>query len=127
MKLEFLLEIGCEEIPATFLHSMALKLEQGITNTLRNNAIGLEYSHRYYTPRRLTIHLKGVEEKQPARQATITGPPYKIAKVSLARRLKGLPVRIILILAPYQKLIQIRVFILVSRGISLVILLNQFY
>ena len=79
MKLEFLLEIGCEEIPATFLHSMALKLEQGITNTLRNNAIGLEYSHRYYTPRRLTIHLKGVEEKQAARQETITGPPYKIA------------------------------------------------
>ena len=79
MKLEFLLEIGCEEIPTTFLHSMILKLEQGITDMLRNNAIGIENSYHFCTPRRLVIHLKGLEEKQPARQETITGPPYKIA------------------------------------------------
>ena len=79
MKLDFLLEIGCEELPATFLHPMVLKLEKGITDLLSNSSIALECSTHYYTPRRLIIHLKGVQEKQAARQETVTGPPYKIA------------------------------------------------
>ncbi len=70
--LPFLLEIGCEEIPARFL--------EGAEKALREELLGaFQPVQTYSTPRRLTARIPAVLEKPPDQVEEILGPPVKVA------------------------------------------------
>ena len=81
MSSEFLLEIGTEELPASFvrhaLHSMKTSAAELVgqarlgTDSLRMDTLG--------TPRRLALRLRGLAERQLDRDETIMGPPWSAA------------------------------------------------
>lgn len=79
MTAEFLLEIGCEEIPARFLPGASQHLKQNIQKVLRDHSLGFDEIEAYSTPRRLIVHAAGVATTQPDRSQEITGPPWAIA------------------------------------------------
>lgn len=79
MEAEFLLEIGCEEIPARFLPSASQQLKRNIQQVFSAHSLGCGEIDAYSTPRRLIVHAAGVATTQPARSRLITGPPWAIA------------------------------------------------
>ncbi len=76
---DLVFEIGCEEIPAGFLPP-ALKAMKQLAAGLFREA-GLEFSgiSTLGTPRRLTLYVADLAEKQADRSESILGPPKKIA------------------------------------------------
>ena len=80
---EFVVEIGCEEIPADWLGSLIRQFEQGLGAQLfRWRLAGSDLSHvkGYGTPRRLIAHARQVLEAQPDQPTLIAGPPAHIAR-----------------------------------------------
>lgn len=78
-KKDFLLEIGCEELPATSLVKLAKQIEQGILRELEKAELCFESSHCYATPRRLAVVVKGLDSKQSNRTLERHGPYTKDA------------------------------------------------
>ncbi|MCK5512110.1 MAG: glycine--tRNA ligase subunit beta [Thermodesulfovibrionia bacterium] len=74
-----LLEIGTEEIPARFIPSGITALKNSLIKLLRNASIDFQEIREFATPRRLTILIKQVSEKQKDRQRDVLGPSKKIA------------------------------------------------
>ena len=76
---KYLLEIGVEELPYKFISSACEQLKDGFKKMFE--AQGLEYTsiETYSTPRRLTVIIDGLTEKQPDITKSIKGPPSKIA------------------------------------------------
>ena len=79
MEVEFLLEIGCEEIPARFLPPAAQQLKQGLTGILTGSSLSFGDIETYFTPRRLIVHVTDLAVTQPVRSQVIMGPPYSAA------------------------------------------------
>tara|TARA_Y100000588_G_C14253876_1_gene924599 strand:+ start:293 stop:2536 length:2244 start_codon:yes stop_codon:yes gene_type:complete len=77
---EILLEIGCEEIPASWLPSLTRQLGEIFFLNLKEVRIDSEVQpETFSTPRRLGLYLSGVAEKQPDLEELITGPPVAAA------------------------------------------------
>jgi len=81
MSSEFLLEIGTEELPASFvthaLRSMtAIAIE--LVEQARLGTDSLEL-HAMGTPRRLALRIRGLATSQPDRDEVIMGPPWAAA------------------------------------------------
>ncbi len=77
---DFLLEIGCEEIPARMIQHASQELQKRVHDLLRSNR--LEPSgeiSRAETPRRLSLLASGIPSAQPDTQEQLTGPAVKIA------------------------------------------------
>jgi len=79
MAAEFLLEIGCEEIPARFLPGASQQLKRNIQQVLSVHSLDFDEIEAFSTPRRLIVHASGVAVTQPAQSRVITGPPWSIA------------------------------------------------
>jgi len=79
MQHELLFEIGTEEIPAGYIMPALAQLEKILGERL--TALALPYStlRTAATPRRLTVSIGGLAERQPDRQEEILGPPKKAA------------------------------------------------
>jgi glycyl-tRNA synthetase beta chain len=84
--LPFLLEVGCEEIPARFLRDAERDLGERLLAGLREDrllpeaTVGAEPPLRTYsTPRRLVVHVPKVLAHQPHKVEEILGPPVKVA------------------------------------------------
>lgn len=75
----FLLEIGTEEIPARFISRGLSLLHEGISRILGGSFIEYGEIHEYATPRRLTLLVEGVAERQKDRTVETMGPPRKVA------------------------------------------------
>jgi glycyl-tRNA synthetase beta chain len=92
---DFLLEIGCEEIPARMLDRAALELVERIGDLIGRESLfmppqvsnGLD-SHLkqgpsriqvYRTPRRLALVASGIAATQPDVTEQLTGPSFKVA------------------------------------------------
>lgn len=75
----FLLEIGTEEIPASFLPPAAEALERDVTGWLKDNRVTFGASRVAYTPRRLAVMVADVAEQQEAQTVELQGPPKKAA------------------------------------------------
>lgn len=56
----FLLEIGVEEMPASFVQIGCQNLEKNLEKFFQEQGIGFEAIKTYGTPRRLAIHVKGL-------------------------------------------------------------------
>lgn len=75
----FLLEVGTEELPATFVSEAIAQWQKLIPATLEEQYLTGDSINVYATPRRLAVAIAGLPDKQPDRQEEIKGPPAKAA------------------------------------------------
>lgn len=78
-KLAFLLEIGTEELPASFLRDAIAQWRSRIPQSLEANSLTREAIEVYGTPRRLAVLIKNLPSQQPDRDEEIKGPPAQAA------------------------------------------------
>jgi glycyl-tRNA synthetase beta chain len=79
---DFLLEIGCEEIPARMIDAASLNLLELINSVLKDECLPVSPKNdigRLATPRRLVVIAPEIPEQQPDVEETLTGPAVKIA------------------------------------------------
>ncbi|WP_407888927.1 glycine--tRNA ligase subunit beta [Scytonema sp. NUACC26] len=75
----FLLEVGTEELPASFLSDALTQWRSRIPKTLSTNSLSYDSVEVYGTPRRLAVLIKGLPSQQPDREEEIKGPPAQAA------------------------------------------------
>ena len=79
MSKKYLLEIGVEELPARFIGDALNQLKESTINLLGDERIKYESIKTFSTPRRLTIIVEGLDERQEDIEETVKGPAKKIA------------------------------------------------
>jgi glycyl-tRNA synthetase beta chain len=79
MTKSLLLEIGLEEVPARFVRGAMEQLETKLAKWLTDSRIAYESTRVYATPRRITVHVSGVAQKQADISEEVKGPSKKIA------------------------------------------------
>jgi glycyl-tRNA synthetase beta chain len=79
MKKDFLLEIGCENLPSGYIDGALRQLEDIFSKEMDLLRVGYDSLHVTGTPNRLLVHLKGLPEMQDSSVTTITGPPLSVA------------------------------------------------
>jgi glycyl-tRNA synthetase beta chain len=82
VKKDFLLEIGCENVPSGYLDDMIEQLRKLFEGGLASERIPFEGLAVMGTPKRLVVHVRGLDPKQGASEEKIVGPPVKIAVAS---------------------------------------------
>ncbi|NES75584.1 MULTISPECIES: glycine--tRNA ligase subunit beta [Okeania] len=75
----FLLEIGTEELPATFVSEAISQWEKLIPTALSEAFLTNDGIKIYATPRRLAVVINNLPTQQPDREEEIKGPPAKAA------------------------------------------------
>jgi glycyl-tRNA synthetase beta chain len=76
MDRELLLEIGCEEIPAGWLADLTNQVGELVSAQLKEQRLAPETPvETYSTPRRLTVRVARVSERQTDFDEVVTGPP----------------------------------------------------
>lgn len=75
MKGEFLLEIGCEEIPARVLPNTIAEMKDLGLRLLAEARIPAKSVEAFATPRRLVLRGVGIPTRQEARVTEVSGPP----------------------------------------------------
>src|SRR4029434_6577075 len=87
MDSELLLEIGCEELPASWLPDLTNDVGEIVAAQLREHRLSPEApAETFSTPRRLTVRITRVPERQTDLEELVNGPP-----VSAAFRPDGTP------------------------------------
>jgi glycyl-tRNA synthetase beta chain len=82
---EFLLEIGCEEVPARMLEPGTRELGTRLFEELMARQLAPGEVTTTFTPRRLVVVLRDVPGREPDREETMTGPPLRVAYDSEGR------------------------------------------
>lgn len=75
----FLLEIGCEELPASFIKPALSYLKEKVQERLLSLSIPPSDVETHGTPRRLIVIAYDVPEVQPDREELIVGPSVRVA------------------------------------------------
>jgi glycyl-tRNA synthetase beta chain len=76
MDRELLIEIGVEELPASWMPGLTKQLRDKLKSGLADLRLGaLEEPEAFSTPRRLTARVARIAERQEDLEETITGPP----------------------------------------------------
>ena len=80
MDRELLIEIGVEELPAAWMPGLTTQLRDKLKARLLEFRLGaLEEPEAFSTPRRLTVRVGKIAERQEDLEETITGPPVSAA------------------------------------------------
>ena len=80
MDRELLIEIGCEEIPASWLPGLTRQLGEHLDARLKELRLTASASaETYSTPRRLTARITKLAERQADFEELVTGPPVSAA------------------------------------------------
>ncbi|MNO21537.1 Glycine--tRNA ligase beta subunit [compost metagenome] len=79
MAKDLLFEIGLEEMPARFIRAAMEQLKERMVKWLEDSVIKHGAVESYATPRRLTVIVKDVAEKQEDVHEEVKGPSRKIA------------------------------------------------
>lgn len=79
MEKELILEIGTEEIPAGFIEFALADLKQDTQKKLDGASLKFKEVSTYATPRRLTLRVSGLADKQQDQTKEAYGPPVNIA------------------------------------------------
>ncbi|HEY9776974.1 MAG TPA: glycine--tRNA ligase subunit beta [Planktothrix sp.] len=74
---DYLLEIGTEELPAGYIPEAQAKLQQAIEEGLRAAPLHFTATRSYSTPRRLTVIVEGIADKQETTFKKQKGPPVE--------------------------------------------------
>ncbi|MEG4205340.1 glycine--tRNA ligase subunit beta [Microcoleus sp. Pol7_A1] len=75
----FLLELGTEELPASFVRSSAQQWQRLVPATLAEESLTNDSINVYATPRRLAVLVKGLPVQQLDREEEVKGPPASSA------------------------------------------------
>jgi glycyl-tRNA synthetase beta chain len=76
MDRELLLEIGCEELPASWLPALTNQVGEIVAAQLREHRLAAESPvETYSTPRRLTVRIVRIPERQIDLEELVNGPP----------------------------------------------------
>jgi glycyl-tRNA synthetase beta chain len=75
----FLLEVGTEELPASFVSSAVKQWKQRIPQSLEAHNLTSDALEVYGTPRRLAVLITGLPAQQPDKEEEIKGPPAQAA------------------------------------------------
>ncbi len=73
------LEIGCEEIPSTYIRPAMDQMVAAAQSSLKDHQIAFQNLYTYYTPRRLALYFKGLPEMQESTAKEVTGPSVAVA------------------------------------------------
>ena len=73
------LEIGTEELPLTIFPEILAQMETLFSEYLQQANLTWSKIKIMATPRRLTVMVTGLPEKQTGKEIEVIGPPYKIA------------------------------------------------
>src|SRR6266849_260552 len=77
---DFLLEIGCEEIPARMIDAASLELRERVNKLLERERLAASGTITYFdTPRRLAVLAPGIPAAQPDLTEQVTGPAVNVA------------------------------------------------
>ena len=76
---DFLLEIGCEEIPARMIAGAAGELRQRVKDLVERERLGGGTFESFSTPRRIAVTATGVGPQQPSVVDQVVGPSLAIA------------------------------------------------
>ena len=76
---KYLLEIGVEELPARLVGDALAQLKDNSIKLFKEERIGFESIEVYSTPRRLTMIVNGIDERQSDLEEKTKGPTKKIA------------------------------------------------
>jgi len=77
---ELLLEIGCEELPASWLPALTNQVGKTVEDRLREHRLPAEApAETFSTPRRLTVRIARVPERQTDLEELVNGPPVSAA------------------------------------------------
>jgi glycyl-tRNA synthetase beta chain len=81
MSSEFLLEIGTEELPASFVRQALRSMKASAVELVGQARLGADSPevHAMGTPRRLALRVRGLAPSQPDRDETVMGPPWSAA------------------------------------------------
>jgi glycyl-tRNA synthetase beta chain len=80
MDRELLLEIGTEELPASWLPGLTRQIRDGLDGALRAHRLSPDAPvESYSTPRRLTVRIAKIAERQTDLEELVTGPPVAAA------------------------------------------------
>ena len=75
----FLLEVGTEELPASFVSEAIAQWKAKIPTELEDVFLAPDSIQYYGTPRRLALVIDGLPDQQPDREEEAKGPPAKAA------------------------------------------------
>jgi glycyl-tRNA synthetase beta chain len=75
----FLLEVGTEELPASFVDEALEQWRSRIPQSLAEHSLFTEAVEGYGTPRRLAVLIKNLPVQQPDQEEDIKGPPAQAA------------------------------------------------
>ncbi|MEO0004726.1 MAG: glycine--tRNA ligase subunit beta [candidate division WOR-3 bacterium] len=75
----FLLEIGTEELPPGVIPGAAEELKRRIVNLLEENGVRFGAGEALFSPRRLTVLIKGVAKEKPSAVVEVQGPPKRVS------------------------------------------------
>jgi glycyl-tRNA synthetase beta chain len=73
------LEIGCEELPSSYIRPAIDQMVLAAEASLKEHRISYQKLYTYYTPRRLTLFFKGLPEMQQDSSKEVTGPLVTVA------------------------------------------------
>src|SRR3954470_15956774 len=77
---DFLLEIGCEEIPARMIDGAREELARRVGELLsRERLVESPALEPYSTPRRIAVLARGIAASQPDAEEQVMGPAVKVA------------------------------------------------
>ncbi len=76
---DFLLEIGCEEIPARMIDAASAELRERVGVLLTRHRLAGQAVTSFGTPRRLAVMVPGIPSSQPDVTEQITGPSVNVA------------------------------------------------
>ena len=77
----FLLEIGTEELPSSFVRHALQSMQDAAVELVSQARLGTDalQMHPMGTPRRLALRIQGLAARQPDRSDTVMGPPWRAA------------------------------------------------
>ena len=79
MKQDFVLELGCENIPSGYLEDALAQLERLVGSFLATERIPHDSLYVAGTPNRMVVRIGGVAAKQEGREERTVGPPVSAA------------------------------------------------
>lgn len=77
---DFLVEIGCEELPPKALKSLGQAFRDNIETALRAREFAFEGSQWFASPRRLAVRIAGLAPQAPDKEIEVLGPPVAAAR-----------------------------------------------
>ncbi|MBT9164182.1 MAG: Glycine--tRNA ligase beta subunit [candidate division WS2 bacterium] len=77
--MNFLLEIGCEELPSSFIKKSLVSLKSSLDTLLNKYSLDYQALDCWGTPRRLSVYIQNISSCSPIQLTELKGPPKKVA------------------------------------------------